>query len=221
MLIAMTLLENHLDALLLKDSNGGWDIIEHAFIAKQELVPLCRRWRKNSRRVAVGLNHQDCHYHQFQIENKIDDATIKKYIDANASLFFGNHAKQLSYDFERHKNDDKTDQIHCLAISRETLKQTIRLFKKTRLKLCLIDSSLNALLRGLEQQHDASTESTVIETHLDQSTTQNYPTEQPLDTIDRIYCINTPLIQHPSAQFIQHQPGSLATYGLALNAHLN
>ena len=221
MLIAMTLLENHLDALLLKDSNGGWDIIEHAFIAKQELVPLCRRWRKNSRRVAVGLNHQDCLYHPFQIESAINNTMIKKYIEANALSFFGIHAKQLSYDFDRYKNDDKTDQIHCLAIRRKTLKQTLDLFKKTRLKIHLIDSSLNALLRGLQQKYSASTPLSAIETHLDQSTTQNDCAVQPPGDMNKTYSINTPSTQYNAAQCIQHQPGSLATYGLALNAHLN
>ncbi len=222
MLIALTLLEDHFDSLLLERNQNTWDTKDHYFLPTTSLTQLYKKWHHHTRHIVIGLNHHYCRFHQFNISQNLSDHEIKKYIALNSKKFFKQEARHLLFDFERHNLNQEFDKIRCIAGSKKLLCCMIKHFNKIGFRIQLIDFNVNALIRGLLQQRKPSEQHFAIsEQHQNGSHTYTHNINIPNNKIEKIYCVNTSPKLSAATEIITHQPGSLTTYGLALNAHLD
>ena len=213
MLIALTLLDGHFDALLLEHSQETWQVIDHNFLPITSLPQLYKKWQQQSRHIAIGLDRSYCYYHQFNISQHIKNHELEKYITLNAKQFFSINASQLVFNFERHNLNHEFDKVHCIASRKKSIHHIIKKFRQIGFRIRLIDSSVNALIRGfLQQQKPREQCFAIVEQHQNGSHTFTQDPNASDKACEKIYRVT---------ESIAHQPGSLTTYGLALNAHLN
>lgn len=214
----MTLLEDHFDALLLENNNNHWKIVAHHFMPLHSLHHLHKRWQRQSHHIALAIPSKHCHYHSFISHKKLTHREIQRYLSINGAELFKTKTSLLTINFNRLKTTHNNEKIDCVALSTCFLKKTHATISKAGFTVQLIDSQINALLRGVNYiQKIKNTSILVAEKIADNTIICNYsPSSLSLEN-DTLYCINTKPEYHHSIECINHNPGALTTYGIAIN----
>lgn len=120
--------------------------------------------KRQCNKVAIAVDHHNALFKTIELDSTLKDSEIFLHIEAYAEHYFGYSLGELWLDFTKESTKQKNlVKIHCVAIKRSRLENTLSLLKTAGLTPIIIELNSASLLRLF--QHTYANYSNIIMIH--------------------------------------------------------